>query len=45
MMSIQKIKEDLKKNGKAFAVRHTENFIECVGDMIKKLEENAVDIT
>ena len=38
-------KEDLKKNGKAFAVRHTENFIECVGDMIKKLEENAVDIT
>lgn len=33
-------KEELKKKEKTFAVRHTENFIECVDDMIKKLEEN-----
>ena len=37
-------KEALKKKGKTFAVRHTEDFIKCVDDMIKKLEENAVDV-
>lgn len=38
-------KEDLKKKGKTFAVRHTEDFIKCVEDMIKKLGESAVVVT
>lgn len=37
-------KEDLKKKGKTFAVRHTEDFIICVDDMIKNLEESSADV-
>ena len=38
-------KEDLEKKRKTFAVLHTEDFIKCVDDMIKKLEESAVVVT
>lgn len=38
---LNKQKKDLEKNGKTFAVRHTEDFIKCVDEMVKKLEERA----
>ena len=38
LMNVQK--EGFEKSGKVFAVRHTEDFIKRIDEMIKKLEES-----
>ena len=38
LMNVQK--EGFEKSGKVFAVRHTEDFIKRIDEMIEKLEES-----
>ena len=37
LLETQKI--EFEKNTKMFALRHTEDFIQCIDELIKKMEE------
>lgn len=37
-------KEKLEKDGKIFAVRHTEDFMRCLDELIRKLEKSATPV-
>lgn len=37
-------KEKLGKDGKIFAVRHTEDFMRCLDELIRKLEKSATPV-